>query len=706
MSENVLDIVARLLATENLTVVRDNVGTASFDVVDRVLTMPVFKGMTPVIEEMMVAHEVGHAKHTSWKHIEKALKQDPRLPAYFNVVEDVRIEKHMKREFPGLRKSLSNGYKELNDLDFFGAKKQDPNSYNLIDKINLFFKVGHDCGVDFTDEEYDFVVRAEHTESEQDALDLAKDIFEYTGGQGDNPQQNPPPPPMKKKAQKGAGGGGEGDEDTEASEGGGDGDEDGDGDTDGSSSGMKGTQTGSGGQAKAGVRPNYIESKTVAAFDKAMAKVVDTTTKHIYHTIVPLYGMHPIVPYTKVLKDTASMDATIKPEISRIKTERDESKDEIGYLIKEFEMRKSAEALKRVTISKTGMLDSRKLHAYSLKDDIFRRNSVIPKGKNHGMVFLLDWSGSMSYTIDQVLRQMVDLATFCRRCQIPFEAFAFTSAHLGYTASYQNGTSAAKTREAEALRKKTSKNAMQTGDGRFHLLNLLSHRMTNAEFTTMTYRLLSKKITGVPGYSLGGTPLNEALIFMTRYLQEFRQDHSLEKLSFITMTDGEGHDVHQFPSTTQIQGKTMEAKHWIRNEKLKKDYQVNNTTEHGQTHAILRYLKDMASVTSIGFHIESGTSYSSAIQTMVGRKVTGNELAKMAQQCVADINSKRVYAMKAESRDEMFIVSNASLAATQKTLGSVTQGSSAAAAASALTAKMNGRKRNRVLLDKFIQSIA
>jgi hypothetical protein len=150
----------------------------------------------------------------------------------------------------------------------------------------------------------------------------------------------------------------------------------------------------------------------------------------------------------------------------------------------------------------------------------------------------------------------------------------------------------------------------------------------------------------------------------------------------------------------------MEAKHWIRNEKLKKDYTVNNS-DSGQTHAILRYLKDMNGVTSIGFHIESShNSYTSAITTMAGRPLTGHESAKMTADCIRDIAAHNVYALKSTSRDQMFIVSNNSITAKNTSLGAITATTTAAAAAKTLSTKMNGLKRNRVLLDKFIQSIA
>jgi uncharacterized protein with von Willebrand factor type A (vWA) domain len=67
----------------------------------------------------------------------------------------------------------------------------------------------------------------------------------------------------------------------------------------------------------------------------------------------------------------------------------------VNYLVKEFEMKKSATAYKRATTDKTGILDPLKLKNYKFSDDIFKRLTILPDAKNHGMVILLDWSGSM-----------------------------------------------------------------------------------------------------------------------------------------------------------------------------------------------------------------------------------------------------------------------------------------------------------------------
>ena len=63
--------LAKLLATENIEVQENAVQTASFDVVNRVLTIPVFKEEQKCkhVYDMLVGHEVSHALNLSLIHI-------------------------------------------------------------------------------------------------------------------------------------------------------------------------------------------------------------------------------------------------------------------------------------------------------------------------------------------------------------------------------------------------------------------------------------------------------------------------------------------------------------------------------------------------------------------------------------------------------------------------------------------------------------
>ena len=114
--------LAKLLATEDLVVENKQVSTAQFNVHTRVLTLPLWDRASNSVYDMLVAHEVGHALFTpdiDW------LKDHKVHPSIVNIVEDVRIEKLMKRKYAGLPKTFYHGYEELNDDDFFSVVDED-----------------------------------------------------------------------------------------------------------------------------------------------------------------------------------------------------------------------------------------------------------------------------------------------------------------------------------------------------------------------------------------------------------------------------------------------------------------------------------------------------------------------------------------------------------------------------------------------------
>ena len=95
------------------------------------------------------------------------------------------------------------------------------------------------------------------------------------------------------------------------------------------------------------------------------------------------------------------------------------NKNYISALVQQFELRRQASALKKARTAKTGELDMDKLWATRLTEDVFLSNTVVPKGKNHGMVFIIDWSGPRhSATLEQVLHNPVR-----KKVGIPFDVY-------------------------------------------------------------------------------------------------------------------------------------------------------------------------------------------------------------------------------------------------------------------------------------------
>ena len=94
---------------------------------------------------------------------------------------------------------------------------------------------------------------------------------------------------------------------------------------------------------------------------------------------------------------------------------------EVNYLVKEFECKKAADSYARATTSRTGVLDCSKLHTYKYNEDLFKKVTTLAEGKNHGLVFVLDWSGSMGNVMIDTLKQLFNLVWFCKKVNIPFE---------------------------------------------------------------------------------------------------------------------------------------------------------------------------------------------------------------------------------------------------------------------------------------------
>ena len=178
--------LAKLLATENLTVEHKKVKTAYFDLQKRLLVVPIWKEMNVDILDLLLAHEIGHALYTPQGEWKEAI--DKKIPqSFLNVVEDARIEKLIKRKYPGLSQSFIKGYRDLIANDFFKTADKDVNEMLLIDRLNMHFKSSHvESTIEFNDDvELEFVDRMAKVETFAEVEVLAKDLAEYCKGEAE-----------------------------------------------------------------------------------------------------------------------------------------------------------------------------------------------------------------------------------------------------------------------------------------------------------------------------------------------------------------------------------------------------------------------------------------------------------------------------------------------------------------------------------------
>ena len=550
--------LARLLATENLVVEHRNVPTAQFDVDRRVLTLPNWDKASSIVYDMLVGHEVGHALFTP--------NEDPREfkapKAHVNVCEDVRIEKLMKRKYPGLRKSFAGGYAELNALDFFEIEDEDLTEFSLIDRINLHAKVGAAALIPFKDDEKVFVTRAEETETFEEVLNLAEDIHRFTESQQEEELQS-----LQVPSPNGNSGGDRpdlGDDDTEYE----DGEEDyqappqqspgqhepADLDTPSFEEG--------GGQHNDGETQEKFDRKTQNLssnnYGREITYVEIPDKVNLDKHIVDWKIVHDwIEEHTEETESFGDYDVRESvADVNNLYQEfRNENKKEVNYLVKEFEMRKSADAYARTSTARTGVLDTTRLHTYKHSEDLFKRINIVPDGKNHGMIFVLDWSGSMQYEILATVKQLLNLTAFCKKVQIPFEVYAFTNEwQIAQRAidsgnpeiDYYSGWYGNHYREWKGI----ERGKIYLAEGEFHMVNFISSRSNPKDyerqcknFFRQAYAFGQRTLYGIaPGLNLSGTPLNEAVVMLNYIIPKFKRDNDLQKVNACILTDGESNN--------------------------------------------------------------------------------------------------------------------------------------------------------------------
>tara|TARA_B100001142_G_scaffold85977_1_gene87370 strand:+ start:4311 stop:6446 length:2136 start_codon:yes stop_codon:yes gene_type:complete len=625
-SQEIKGNLARLLATENLIVEHRKVSTASFDVDRRVLTLPNWDKASSTVYDMLVGHEVGHALFTpnkDWRDVADCPKD------FVNVIEDARIEKLMKRKYPGLRKSFAGGYKELNDADFFDIDGEDFNTFSLIDRINLHFKIGASAMVPFSIEEQLFVARTDVAETFEEVLQIAVDVFNYSKQEQEEEQEETPQEMPANESSS------ESQEDVEQQE-------------TNDEEQPKQENTTSSGQEQSGVEEDEEEeesiegSRTQDSFNEAAKGLTDRYSNDPVYVEIPDSVDLPtfVADWTEVHDwiDEYRNNFLGKNEgddyynpyetVDKSYTEfRKQSQKEVNYLVKEFECRKSADAYARAGQSKTGVLDTTKLHTYKHNEDLFKKVTVIPDGKNHGLIFLLDWSGSMQSEILSTVKQLLNLTAFCKKVQIPFEVYAFTNEF--YTVRrIKNGIDEYVSNDEYFQKNGCMEGKIFLPKDMFHLMNFVSSRSNSKNYERMCLNLYREAYAFVYacayqstiGIGLSGTPLNEGIIMLNYIIPQFKKQNDLQKVNVCVLSDGEacqssyGRELYNdHKDEFYVRPRRLDYRSVLRDRTTGHVYAVGDSWS-GMTNIFIQQLRDRnPGVNVLGFRIMSSGGLSNFV---------------------------------------------------------------------------------------------
>jgi hypothetical protein len=661
--------VAKLLATENITVTHDkSLSTAHFDVKNRVLALPVWENKGKVVYDMLVGHEVSHALYTPADKFDAFIEKYGRNNFdVLNIVEDIRIERLIQQKYAGMPRIFKGAYKNLYESDFFQIKEKNLNDMLFIDRLNVKGKLRDLVDVEFNDEEKSLYDACLKSNTFDEVVELYEKIVEYTKKEKElkKPQESNTQSESNQDNEEG--------EQQASSSTDGEGDlgesesyipEAGDVKDDGTEShSIESEYSNITDEDMEKVLDEYLEerksdSENNAGSGEASGKVhadtedieveikedegITSETQEAFNENVngeevdDRYGpaialwpsrktvMQSVIGYKKVMearpKDaiTNAQDHYVSYDDANRNIEEDYAafkkniNKKTGVLVREFERRKAAYQYSRAQESRRGSLDVNKLHKYKYDDQIFQTTMRLADAKSHGMIFFIDYSGSMGGVLQDVLEHTLNLIYFCKKVGIPYEVYSFTS-------NYSN----------EDIRNNDKAQSEYEFDmGELVCAQLFSSAMSKTEFELafkqVSYQVLMSDKQGYyrsysqygvsPYEALGGTPLDHTLIAAHHIVKDFEKKHGNQKTNVMILTDGDSHgattrNCSYGTSTylTNIKGKTYEI------------------SRHGMTKSLTKILKKLTGATLVGFYLPESRPSGNRRLNKMAREVANSQ---------------------------------------------------------------------------------
>ena len=725
-------ILAKLIATENIQVQHNKVKTASFDTKHRVLTLPVFKNQKGDVYDMLIAHECAHALHTpvdGWKSI----MHDDSLRSYVNVLEDCRIDRIIQKQYPGVVKNYLNGFDILEKQNFFGTNGKDLNKeLMLIDKINLFYKSSKRLPISFSSVDNGWLSKVDALQTFDDVVDLAKQLLNWQQKEveklkklpdfdlhkiSDNYNLNDDESEDESNSEESSENG-----ESQQAEDNGEDKKDSDEQTAVNSEAKEG-----GGK---GVAPGVLVSITNENMESKMSSLHDQEKSYSYFTLPKVKLNDMIVSNNKFLNDMRKhiLDCTKKYPSDLIyynwlkgayKDFKNENKKTVMYLVKEFEMKKAATAYKRSSTDKTGTIDPLKLKDYKFSDDIFKRLTILPDAKNHGMIMLLDWSGSMCDSIKQTTEQLMNLVWFCQKVNIPYEVYFFTS-EIGESAWDKNRESK---QGGEVFTYKYGDAIMD----KCHLVSIANNRMKKTKLDESLMYIWSMALSYHGRYSansrelwkgdnfncpsdyyLGSTPLNQALVALNEMIPIFKNKNKIEKMSVITLTDGGANWC--FGSTMGDDGKSNIQHGSTPVIKVgKKSYTTKDTDRFYRsgeyTGLLLDIIRQRHGVSTIGFFVTKKLRTWDMDNYIGDYKDYQDKELKRAK-IKSSMTKNRFAQVPQTGYSKYFLLNGKKMMVENTNLDGINDTMKAGGIAKLFKKSMKGRITSRILLNQFIQEVA
>jgi len=741
--------LAKLMANENITIQHQKIQTAKFDPKNRILYLPIWKDMSGCMYDLLGGHEVGHALYTpaeGWHDAAVDTTKGKNYKSFLNVVEDARIEKKVIRKYPGLKTSFRKAYTELNLRDFFGLAGREINGLAFIERLNIFTKSQYTQSISFSGKEWSLISKIQMLETWEDTLRVTEEIYGYSKEEQFEIQKELEKDFDSDLFEEDADGDYEQDDDYDSSDDGeldqdaksssdpdGNSDEDSDNDSDDSNKINRNKQS-----AESDSLPEDFDPicETDDNFRNNETILLDNKCKEYIYLNIPKVNMHNCITPAKRVQELISKHYMVDIEEGRltyakinefVKDFRNKNERYVSLLAKEFEMRKAAKAFSKSKLSDTGDIDVNKLSSYQFDDNIFRKVMLVPKGKSHGLILLLDCSGSMTDNMPGSIEQILILSMFCRKVNIPFHVYGFTN---------ESRTWFLDRNMQYPVDIDTQRNSFGPSNNSLNLSNVqlreyLNHKMSNSEFTKALRNMILLKLSYPhPGNRYGNrvsrpksevlsnTPLTEAIVVCRDIMLNFKKVNNLDLTNLIIVHDGDADSNNSY-----LDNEGEYQTYWptyvnvvIRDKKFQYEEQIIDSKMSCSTfETVLSWFNKTTHSKVFGFYIIEGRAKHAIERMYVNEngltirevrntdRINGYDLGKKIQ---SKFRSEKFIVSHKKNYTSFFMIAGGDNLVVDKEEIEIEGKVTSSKLKNAFMKFNRGKQVNRVLVSKFIQGIA
>jgi hypothetical protein len=383
-------------------------------------------------------------------------------------------------------------------------------------------------------------------------------------------------------------------------------------------------------------------------------------------------------------------------------------------------MRKRATDYARTSIARTGELNMNVLHKYRYSNDLFKKISVVQKGKSHGLIMFVDMSGSMSSILRNTIEQCLVLVSFCKLANIPFDVYGFSND------GYANKTMRENAGHQFTFNPDTD---FGIGDHFFHLKHLISSSLSGAayrrSFNLLTilineYDAANRRHYGYnysnvdndngqfqydwtsSGFGLNGTPYLETLLASRDLINKFRNEKKLDIVNVLYLTDGDGTSSFSYPRSFTWDMMKNSTIYFV-DKKTQRKIRLNGNMQATLT----EFVRDLTGCKHLGFYLADKREMKNALASV--RRESELGINKFSSKDCGDmsrsVRENNFFVASNLGYDKYFYMTSSQNNIEEDKL-EITSDMTKTKMASAFKKSLGSKKSNRLLVSKFAEELA